>query len=198
MTHEGVPQYLIDAGFDTMSRLGRVQLDHSLLTVLVERWRPETHTFHLHHGEMTVTLMDVAIISGLRVDGRIVCTYLGRDWRHECFATFGVIPTDLENQGYVKLKWLRETFFHVPEHATEFQIVATACVWILYHLGCSVLANKTGNKVHLKYLSFIQNFHTCSEYAWETAALARLYVSLDDATKIHCNQLSGFFTLLQV
>ena len=147
---------------------------------------------------MTVTLMDVTIISGLRVDGRTVCTYLGRDWRQECLAAFGVIPTDLENQGYVKLKWLRETFFYVTEDATEFQIAATARAWILYHLGCSVLADKTGNKVHLKYLSFIQNFHTCSQYAWGTAALARLYVSLDDAAQAHCNQLSGFLTLLQV
>ena len=67
-----------------------------------------------------------------------------------------MIPIDLENQGYVKLRWLRETFFHVPEDTIEFQIAAIARAWILYHLGCSVLADKTGNKVHLKYLSFIQ------------------------------------------
>ena len=126
VTHEGVRQHLINAGFDTVSRLSRVQLDHSLLTALVERWRPETHTFHLRHDEMTITLMDVAIISKLRVNGQTICTHLCRDWRQECFDTFGVIPADFGNQGYVKLRWLREIFFHVPEHATEFQIAATA------------------------------------------------------------------------
>ena len=80
MTHKGIRQYLIDADFDTMSHLGYVQLDHSLLTTLLERWRAVTHTFHLCYGEITVTLMDVTIISGLRVDGRTIGTYLDRDW----------------------------------------------------------------------------------------------------------------------
>ena len=69
---------------------------------------------------MTVTMIDVAIISGLRVDGRTVSTHTCRDWRQECFDAFGVIPDDLGNQGYVKLKWLRETFFYVTKDATEF------------------------------------------------------------------------------
>lgn len=32
------------------------------LTALVDRWRLETHTFHLPSGELTVTLEDVAMI----------------------------------------------------------------------------------------------------------------------------------------
>jgi hypothetical protein len=50
---------LQDAGLLTLVRLvdgGLVQLDSSLLTALVDRWRPETHTFHLPCGEMAPTL----------------------------------------------------------------------------------------------------------------------------------------------
>jgi hypothetical protein len=36
---------------------------------LAERWRPETHTFHLPVGEMTVTLGDVSALWGLPIDG---------------------------------------------------------------------------------------------------------------------------------
>ncbi|RYR34086.1 hypothetical protein Ahy_A10g048804 [Arachis hypogaea] len=40
--------------------------DNSLISTLVERWRPETHTFHLPWDEVTITLQDVAYHLGLR------------------------------------------------------------------------------------------------------------------------------------
>ena len=42
-------------------------IKHVTLTSLVERWRPETHTFHLIIGEMTITLKDIAMILGLLI-----------------------------------------------------------------------------------------------------------------------------------
>ncbi|RYR72591.1 hypothetical protein Ahy_A02g006816 [Arachis hypogaea] len=40
-----------------------------MLTSLIEKWHPNTHTFHLLTSECTITLEDVAIILGLRSDG---------------------------------------------------------------------------------------------------------------------------------
>ncbi|CAI0392037.1 unnamed protein product [Linum tenue] len=37
-----------------------------------ERWRPETHMFHLPEGEMTITLKDVAILIGLPIPGEAI------------------------------------------------------------------------------------------------------------------------------
>ena len=33
-----------------------MQFDYHLVTVLVERWQPEMHTFHFHIGEIMKTL----------------------------------------------------------------------------------------------------------------------------------------------
>lgn len=59
-------------GLYCVSRLGNVKIDHALVTALVERWRQETYTFYLPVGEATVTLQNVAIRLGLRIDGRAI------------------------------------------------------------------------------------------------------------------------------
>ena len=43
------------------------------LIALIDHWRPETHSFHLRTGEMTVTLQDIAMITGLPIEGNPLC-----------------------------------------------------------------------------------------------------------------------------
>ena len=47
-------------------------MDGPLLTAFVDRWRPETHTFHLPSGEMSMLMQDIGYILGLRLDGPTV------------------------------------------------------------------------------------------------------------------------------
>ena len=86
---------LRDAGLLTLSRLvevGPIQLDRSLLTALVDRWRPETHTFHLPCGEMTPTLQDVAYLLGLPIVGEAVGPrVVAASWKDELEARFALV-----------------------------------------------------------------------------------------------------------
>ncbi|KAF3633329.1 hypothetical protein FXO38_25649 [Capsicum annuum] len=67
--HQNVIKYISRAGLWDVVRVGKIQLDHSLITAMIERWRPETHTFHLPFGEVTMTLRNVQFLFGLRVEG---------------------------------------------------------------------------------------------------------------------------------
>jgi hypothetical protein len=50
-------------------RRGMPVFNAMAVTAMVDRWRPQTHSFHLPCGEMTVTLEDVAMILGLLIRG---------------------------------------------------------------------------------------------------------------------------------
>ncbi|MBA0618730.1 hypothetical protein Godav_028030 [Gossypium davidsonii] len=43
-------------------------MDPKLISAFIERWRPETYTFHLLCRECTITLEDVQLQLGLLVD----------------------------------------------------------------------------------------------------------------------------------
>ncbi|RYR32109.1 hypothetical protein Ahy_B01g057104 isoform A [Arachis hypogaea] len=89
--HDRIIPYLERDGLYHLTRLNAhwFWLDEPLVSAFIERWRPETHTFHMPFGECTITLQDVAYQLGLPVDGQAVsgsmtnfhCTSRGPD-RH--------------------------------------------------------------------------------------------------------------------
>jgi len=59
---DNVMRYIRLAGFGGVTDCDNRKLDGALITALVERWRPETHTFHMPVGECTVTLQHVQVL----------------------------------------------------------------------------------------------------------------------------------------
>ena len=75
--HERYAPYLSRAGAGFLGLVrainaGLPDMDGPLLTAFVNRWRLETHSFHLPSREISVLMQDVGYILGLRLDGPVV------------------------------------------------------------------------------------------------------------------------------
>ena len=55
----GIITCLQQVGFYGAFRLATFHHNATLVSAFIERWRPETHTFHMTYGECTITLEDV-------------------------------------------------------------------------------------------------------------------------------------------
>ncbi len=57
---EEIRQVVSDSGLDALLRVSYSVIDKGLVGAFVERWQPDTSSFHLPIGEMTITLDDVS------------------------------------------------------------------------------------------------------------------------------------------
>ncbi|KAK5838910.1 hypothetical protein PVK06_007656 [Gossypium arboreum] len=92
---ERVIPFLELAGFGSAVLIRTFDLRYDLISALVERWHPETHTFHLSCGECTITLEDVAVQLGLPIDGNVVTgvSSISRP-AHLCYELLGRSPSE--------------------------------------------------------------------------------------------------------
>nr|XP_016493485.1 PREDICTED: serine/threonine-protein phosphatase 7 long form homolog [Nicotiana tabacum] len=70
--HLRIVRRLQNTSFYRIMEIDRMRMDWSLITAPIERWRLETHTFHLPIGEATITLQDVEVLYGFSIDGHSV------------------------------------------------------------------------------------------------------------------------------
>ncbi|RYQ80527.1 hypothetical protein Ahy_Scaffold1g106884 isoform B [Arachis hypogaea] len=146
----------------TISRLNDrwFRIDEPLLSAFMERWRLETHTFHMPFGECTITLQDVAYQLGLAVDGRYVSS---------CLTDFHI---------YIyggRPAWVWETFGECPKGADEDTVRRYARAYIMMLLGTQLFADKSGNRIYIRWLPYVARLEEMGSYSWESTALAWLY-----------------------
>lgn len=201
--HEKMMQYLLRSGFVGPAHMGYCEIDHSLITALVERWRPETHTFHMPTGECTITLQDIAYLTGLPIDGMPITGVATREpdlWDPLCEQLLG--RTFMLQGSSVKFQHIAPIFstatldrLHVEHDAQSIQHATRA--YILRMIGGELMPDRSGNTVHLRWLPLLADFSQCAQYSWGSAVLAYLYRHLCDATKADVRAIGGACILLQ-
>jgi hypothetical protein len=152
-----------------------------LLTAFVDRWCPETHTFHLPCGEMTVTMQDVGMILGLLLKGLAVTGIVqSKGWSDMVENIIGLRPPALP-EGFrdrktsgVSSAWLRANFSHCPPTGPDL-VERYARVWLWHLFGGFLFLDGSRNMISWMVLPILgQVWDNIGQYSWGSATLAWL------------------------
>ncbi|CAN1170902.1 Protein MAIN-LIKE 2, partial [Linum perenne] len=154
-----------------------------LVTALLERWRPETNTFHLLQGEATITLEDVEVLTGLPTRGRLVS--VGYDARAAdviCQELLGATPPPTRFTGHqVKISWVKEQFDRLPAGASADVITCYARAYACVLVGAVLLADRSGDLIPVHLLRLLCESGDAGSFSWGSAVLAWLYKAMGRA-----------------
>ena len=164
-------------GFYGVARVFALQLYWSLLSALVERWRQETHTFHLPMGGVTVTLQDVAVLLGRPIDGHALISDCipepSTSWKDMVASIFGQAPEDSRiNGSRIQMSFFRGlTPGRSDDGASAEEVLLHTRVYLVDLIGGILFTDHSGGYIHPMYLLFLRDLDHCGEYAWGAAVL---------------------------
>ncbi|KAE8792179.1 hypothetical protein D1007_33337 [Hordeum vulgare] len=181
-------------------------LNATALTALTDRWRPETHSFHLPLGEMTITLKHIGMITGPPIQGRALTGKVRSDgWRQRVAALVCVEPEPWTNEARkdprpsgVLFSWIQRYFRKCPRDASPLVVERFARAYLWNLLTQVVFPDGTGDTASWMFLGPLRDSDV--KWSWGSATLAFLYRQLDGACmRIKpTSTLGGFVWALQV
>ncbi|CAN1292150.1 Protein MAIN-LIKE 2 [Linum perenne] len=155
--------YLAPIGLDKLRDCLDFTPDSELITALVERWRSETSTFHLYHGEATITLEDMHFLTGLSIDGVLVESQrriptVDSDLQIYVEQLLGKKPSTADlSAGRVKMTWLRNHFGTIRDDADQETIEQHCRAYILDFFGSCIFADRSGSHASLFFLPLLSS-----------------------------------------
>ncbi|KAF7021226.1 hypothetical protein CFC21_034211 [Triticum aestivum] len=186
-------------GLANICRAGLPSIDRALVSALVDRWRPETHTFHMPCGEITITLQDVAMILGLPISGHAVIVNKTESYIELYQRYLGKAPPSDKSRPGLRVAWVRAEFNKCPEDADEETIKHHARAYILSLVGGLLFPDASGDRYTVYPFPLIADLENIGSYSWGSATLAYLYRAMCDACRRQSDQsnLTGCLLLLQ-
>lgn len=176
--------------------LGKTSNNCFQLTALAERWWDTTNTLHLPFGEATMTPLDFAAITGIRVGGSPIPFDVELYKNRDALVYFlGQVP-EMTEAGTVRHSWFYQTFKkHTCNTQRDYEHVARA--FILHLFGVALFPNKD-SRVHLHYLAAMKDLSTVREYDWGGAALSTLYGHMGAISRGMTQGMGGYLRVWEV
>ncbi|XP_028061117.1 protein MAIN-LIKE 1-like [Camellia sinensis] len=160
------------SGLSQLARCTYRFVNKLLISSFVEEWQPETNTFHMTVGEMTLTLDDVGTIPGLPIVGKSVSVPDVTDHHGVTLLVYGLEITEraaheevsTSGGNSVRLEWLRSQFDGVTDSDPEEAIQCAARAYLLFLLGCTLFSDKSGDRVLVVYLGLLMDLGSIHTY----------------------------------
>ncbi|KAL7214675.1 hypothetical protein ACSBR1_026959 [Camellia fascicularis] len=193
-TDASMVRTLVDAaGFGPFcSRLIQMKAESWLYGALVERWWDTTDSFHFSSTrEMTLTLYDFLMLTGLRVEvgGPVPFNPDMTQWRDAQLQLLKAIP-NTTSHGMVCYSWFLE-HFSGTQPATAGEVAQYARGFLIYLLNTTLFANRE-NTVGLYILRALVHLPRVVEYNWSGASLATLYCYTSFVSHCKADPLGGY------
>ncbi|CAN0924608.1 Serine/threonine-protein phosphatase 7 long form homolog [Linum grandiflorum] len=121
----------------------------------MERWRPETNTFHMYHREVSITLQDVAHLTSLSVSGDALYVEYenSTNWAALVQEVLGRSPVGhMKDGGRVMMRWLHDTFYSCADVEDGPELRQFACAYMLSSIGAFLMPDRSSAYVHCQYL----------------------------------------------
>ncbi|KAL0347840.1 UNVERIFIED_CONTAM: Serine/threonine-protein phosphatase 7 long form [Sesamum calycinum] len=192
-------------GFLGILQCGHIEIDTHLITALVERWRPETHTFHFSIGEATVTLQDISIIWALPIEGNLTTgvdiKWTTQQWQNYCHQWLGFRPNENAfKHSRIKFSALLDWLFNntYDDDSPFDNVLQEALVCVMCIIGGILCPDATDNTVSLLYLRRMEIINEEHPSNWGTTVLAYLYRELCMASQRGKTNIGGAMQLLQI
>ncbi|CAH9101989.1 unnamed protein product [Cuscuta epithymum] len=196
-----VVQLLRASGFQGAERVVQIKIDHGLITALVERWRPETHSFHLPFGEVGITLQDVQVLLGLPIDGLPLTgptAHSKTEWVQMCDDYLDFRPFEKDIISSNSIRNLAIQRFLLSPWSTDIEVIQHTKT-LIWQLLSGLLFPSTSGRVSLYFLELLHdNVENLTRWSWGSAVLAFLYHNLCEAAKADTSSIGGCLILLQL
>ncbi|XP_065851053.1 protein MAINTENANCE OF MERISTEMS-like [Euphorbia lathyris] len=172
-------------------------IDAALIMTFVERWQPDTSSFHMPFSEMSILMHDMWEILRIPVDGAMVTADASINELKVCVMDlFGMTRAELD-VGHYSSGGIRAA--SVMDYCRGDRIPETqAIAWTWLMLGSTLFVDKSGDHIRPSCLLEVQDSAAGAVgLSWGSAVLAYLYCHLGIASRGDCGQMTGCLTLLQ-